>query len=210
MYRLYGKPYTMSMVPEAAMDEIGVEYELINLPDGISTDPDYLKLRADGLVPTLEDGDHIIIEGSAIAMHLADKYPDAGLAPPLGSRARTDWYEWMLYLNSMVHPTVANGFHPDWYTDEESGIEGVQRSAFKRADDQWSQIDKRIAGNTWLCGETYTTADILFLTEAYMHYDYPAMFAREKNVAALVGRIQARPKIAAMLKRHAIETVDLS
>ena len=41
MYRLYGKPYTMSMVPEGTMDEIGLEYELINLPDGRSTDPDY-------------------------------------------------------------------------------------------------------------------------------------------------------------------------
>ena len=90
MYRLYGKPYTMSMVPEVAMDEIGAEYELINMPDGISTDPDYLALRADGLVPTLVDGDHVVIEGSAIAMHLADKYPDAKLAPPLGSKARTD------------------------------------------------------------------------------------------------------------------------
>jgi glutathione S-transferase len=209
MYRLYGKPYTMSMVPEATMDEIGVDYELIDLPAGISTDPEYLKLRADGLVPTLVDGDLVVIEGSAIAMHLADKHAEAGLAPPLGSPERSAWYEWMLYLNSMIHPTVANEFHADWYTDEPSGVEGVQLSARKRADEQWHQIDARIAGRTWLTGEQYTTADILFLVEAYMHWDYAAMFAREKNVAALAGRIQARPKIAAILKRHEIQTVAL-
>jgi len=209
MYRLYGKPYTMSMVPEGAMDEIGVDYELIELPEGRSTDPDYLALRADGLVPTLVDGDLVVIEGSAITMHLADAHPDAGLAPPVGSAERTRWYEWMLYLNSMVHPAVANEFHADWYTDEESGVEGVRRQARKTADDLWHQIDAAIAGRPWLTRETFTTADILFLTEAYMHWDYPAMFARETNVAGLVGRIQARPKMAALLQRHGIETVDL-
>ena len=209
MYRLYGKPYTMSMVPEGTMDEIGLEYELINLPDGRSTDPDYLKLRADGLVPTLVDGDHVIIEGSAIAMHLADHHPDSGMAPALGTPVRTLWYQWMLYLNSMIHPVVANGFHADWYVDDANAVESVQRKAAENADALWGQINNDIAGRTWLCGETFTTADGLFLVEAYMHFDYPAMFAREKNVAALVGRIQARPAMAAMLKRHEIETVDL-
>ncbi|MBC6441064.1 MAG: glutathione S-transferase family protein [Rhodospirillales bacterium] len=209
MYRLYGKPYTMSMVPEGTMDEIGVTYDLITLPDGRSDDPNYLKLRADGLVPTLVDGDLVIIEGSAIAMHLADKHPDTGLAPAVGSAERARWYEWMLYLNSMVHPAVANWFHADWYTDEESGIGGVKRQAEINNDNLWSQINATIAGRTWLCGESFTTADILFVTEAYMHHDYPAMFARETNVAGLVSRIQKRLKIAALLERHGVETVDL-
>ena len=59
----------------------------------------------------------------------------------------------------------------------------------------------------WLCGERFTTADILFLAEAYMHYDYPAMLARERRVAALAGRIQTRPAMAALLARHGVETV---
>ncbi len=207
MYRLYGKPYTMSMVPEGAMDEIGVAYDLVTLPDGRSTDPEYLKLRPDGLAPTLVDGDLVVIEGSAIAMHLADRHPDAGLAPAVGTAERARWYQWMLYLGSMVHPVVANEFHADWYTDEESGVEGVRRRARRNADTLWAQIDTAVAGRAWLCGGTFTTADILFLAEAYMHHDYPAMLAREANVATLVGRIQARPRMAALLERHGVETV---
>ena len=84
MYRLYGKPFTMSMVPEGTLEEIGVPYETVTLPDGRSTDPAYLELRPDGLVPTLVDGDLVIYEGSAIAMHLADRHKGAGLAPPPG------------------------------------------------------------------------------------------------------------------------------
>ncbi len=210
MYRLYGKPYTMSMVPEGTLDEIGADYDLIELPDGRSTDPDYLKLRPDGLVPTLVDGDLVVIEGSAIAMHLADRHPQAGLAPPPGSPARAAWYQWMLYLNSMVHPAIANEYHAAWYTDEESGVEGVRRRAGRNLEQLWAGIDGLVAGRAWLAGEAFSTADILFLAEAYMPVDYAAMLARHPHVAALVARIQARPKMAALLERHGIEALDLS
>ena len=210
MYRLYGKPYTMSMVPEGTLDEIGADYDLIELPDGRSTDPDYLKLRPDGLVPTLVDGDLVVIEGSAIAMHLADRHPQAGLAPPPGSPARAAWYQWMLYLNSMVHPAIDNEYHADWYTDEESGVEGVRRRARRNLEELWAGIDGLVAGRAWLAGEAFSTADILFLAEAYMPEDYAAMLPRYPHVAALVARIQARPKMAALLERHGIEALDLS
>ncbi len=207
MYRLYGKPFTMSMVPEGTMDEIGVEYTTVTLPDGRSQDPEYLKLRPDGLVPTFIDGDLVIIEGSAIAMHLADRHPEAGLAPEPGSPERALWYQWMVWLNSVVHPAVANEYHADWYTTDGTGIEGVRGAARRNADDLWRQIDTSVAGRTWLVAERFSTADILFLVEAYMHWDSRAMLAREKNVAGLVRRIQTRPAMAALLDRHEIETI---
>ena len=209
MYRLYGKPYTMSMVPEGTLDEIGAEYEAIELPDGRSTDPEYLKLRPDGLVPTLVDGELVVIEGSAIAMHLADRHPEAGLAPAPGSPERGLWYQWMLYLNSMVHPAVANEYHADWFTDEESGVEGVRRRARRNLESLWAGIDGLVAGRTWLVGERFGTADILLLAEAYMPEDHAALLARHRHVAALVARIQARPKMAALLERHGVRALEL-
>ena len=210
MYRLYGKPFTMSMLPEGTMDEIGVAYTTIELPDGRSTDPEYLKLRPDGLVPTLVDGDLVVIEGSAIAMHLTDRHPQAGLAPEPGDPDRTLWYQWMIWLNSVVHPTVANEYHADWYTVEESGVEGVRKAARRNADALWQQIDASVAGRTWLVGERFSTADILLLIQACMHWDIGAMMAREKNVAGLVSRIQERPHMAALLDRHGVEAIRAS
>ncbi|MDE0417428.1 MAG: glutathione S-transferase family protein [bacterium] len=205
MYRLYGKPFTMSMVPEGTLDEIGVPYETVTLPDGRSTDPAYLELRPDGLVPTLVDGDLVIYEGSAIAMHLADRHKGAGLAPPSGSRERAWWYQWMVWLGSVVHPTVANEYHADWYTTTPDGIDGVRQAARRNADDLWRQIDASVAGQTWLAGERFSTADILLLVQATMHWDCHAMIAREKHAGAIVRRIQARPAMAALLERHGVE-----
>ena len=205
MYRLYGKPFTMSMVPEGTLDEIGVPFETVTLPDGRSTDPAYLELRPDGLVPTLVDGDLVIYEGSAIAMHLADRHEEAGLAPSTGSRERAWWYQWMVWLGSAVHPTVANEYHADWYTTAPEGVDGVRQAARRNADDLWRQIDASVAGRTWLVGERFSTADILLLVQATMHWDCHVMIAREKHVGAIVRRIQSRPAMAALLERHGVE-----
>ncbi len=205
MYRLYGKPFTMSMVPEGTLDEIGVPYETVTLPDGRSTDPAYLELRPDGMVPTLVDGDLVIYEGSAIAMHLADRHDEAGLAPPPGSRERARWYQWMVWLGSVVHPTVANEYHADWYTTAPDGIDGVRQAARRNADDLWRQIDASVTGRTWLVGERFSTADILLLVQAAMHWDCHVMITREKHVGAIVRRIQARPAMAALLERHEVK-----
>ena len=35
-------------------------------------------------------------------MHLADKYADRGLAPPLGSSARGQYYKWIVYASSTI------------------------------------------------------------------------------------------------------------
>lgn len=200
MYRLYGKPFTMSMVPEGVMDELGIDYESIMLPPGPVSDPAYLALRPDGLVPTLTQGDLVIYEGSAIAMYLTEQH--GGLAPAIGTPERARWLQWMLYLGSMVHPAVALEFHPDWFTDDPAAIPAIQARARRTGDELWGQIEAQLGDDPWLTGKDFTCADILFLVQALFHWDAPAMLARSPRVAALVGHIQARPAMTALLGRH--------
>ena len=200
MYRLYGKPFTMSMVPEGVMDELGIAHQSIMLAPGPTTDPAYLALRPDGLVPTLTVSDLVIYEGSAIAMYLTEKH--GALAPAIGTPERARWLQWMLYLGSMVHPAVALEFHPDWFTDDPAAIPAIQARARRNCDELWRQIEGQLGEDAWLTGPEFTSADILFLVQAMFHWDSPAMFARSPRVAALVRRIHARPAMAALLARH--------
>lgn len=205
MYQLYGKMITMSILPQAVLDEIDTPYDLITLTEeGVVTDPDYLKLRPDGLVPTLVDGELVIYEGSAIAMYLADKHADARLAPALNDPKRAAYYQWMIYLGSMAHPLVAQEYHADWYAETEAGIAEVKANAQRRADELWSQIETQVGDGPWLLGEHFSAADILFWLQANFHYDAPRMFAENPRVNALVERIAARPKIAAIIQQHGL------
>jgi glutathione S-transferase len=50
--------------------------------------PDYLAINPMGKVPALKHGDALVAEQVAIFLYLADLFPEAGLAPPVGDPLR--------------------------------------------------------------------------------------------------------------------------
>ena len=55
-------------------------------------------------VPWLVTPDgHVLTESSAIALHIADSHPQAGLIGPLGSAERAHAYRWMAFLATNIY-----------------------------------------------------------------------------------------------------------
>ena len=50
-----------------------------------------------GRLPALRDGELIIREAAAIALHLADKAESKGLAPKVGTLERASYYQWVVF-----------------------------------------------------------------------------------------------------------------
>ena len=145
------------MAPHATLAEIGVPYELVRVErddDGRPTEA-YLALNPWGRVPTLEDGDLVLTESAAICLHLAERFPDARLAPPAGTRERSELYRWLLWLSNTVQMTQMRYFYPDRY-----GTEGVQEAAEADLYEHHALIESHLAGREWLVGEERTVADL--------------------------------------------------
>ena len=82
MFRLYWRPGSAAMAPHAALAELGLEYELVEIErDEAQSSPEYLALNPLGVVPTLVDGELVLTESVAILLHLADRFPEGRLAP---------------------------------------------------------------------------------------------------------------------------------
>ena len=90
-YRLYSWRNSYSMTAQAALEELGLSYELlwtrihVPLPE---KDPDFLAANPNGRVPTLLTPDGPLYESGAILVYLAERHPDAGLMPPPGDPMR--------------------------------------------------------------------------------------------------------------------------
>ena len=70
------------MAPHAALAEIGRDYELVRIErDDAQASAEYRALNPLGVVPTLVDGDLVVTESVAILLYLADRHPEARLAP---------------------------------------------------------------------------------------------------------------------------------
>jgi glutathione S-transferase len=178
------------MAPHATLAEIGVPYELVLVErdeDGQWSEA-YRALNPWGKVPTLEDDGLVLTESAAICLYLADKYPEARLAPPVGSVERAELYRWLLWLSNTVQETQLRHFYPDRY-----GGAGVKEAADAALAQHWDQIDAYLEGREWLVGAERTIADFfLFMLTRWGRNLEPAAWDRP-NLRAHVLRALELP-----------------
>ncbi len=98
MMKLYGFAPTRSIRAVWALQELGVDFELItvNLKVGENRRPEFLKINPAGKVPVLVDGDLVLTESVAIVLYLAEKYAEKGLLPS-DVKARAEVNRWLLF-----------------------------------------------------------------------------------------------------------------
>ena len=174
--RLHYLRGTAAMAPHATLAELGVPYELVRVErhaDGGVSDG-YRALNPWGKIPTLEDGDLVLTESAAICLYLEEKFPDARLAPPAGTRERAELYRWLLWLSNTVQMTQMRHFYPHRY-----GTEGVKEAADAELAGHYDLVDAHLEGREWLVGEERTVADLfLFMLTRWGRNLEPAAWDR--------------------------------
>src|SRR4051812_10259986 len=96
MMELYWAPRSRSFSALWLMEEAGEPYErvLIDISKGAQKTPEYLAINPMGKVPALRDADTTLAEAAAICAHVAERYPQAGLAPLAGDPLRAKYLYW--------------------------------------------------------------------------------------------------------------------
>ncbi len=106
--KLYYMGQTRATRPRWLLEEIGADYDLVELDDDRRDDwlPAYRRIHPLGRIPAFEDEGRVVIESSAICLHLADRFPEAGLAPPPGSIERATYYQWAFFVMTEIEPPL--------------------------------------------------------------------------------------------------------
>lgn len=161
--KLYYVPNTRSNRPRWLLEEMGVPYELVRLDPkaGDTRKPEYLSLNPLGHVPTLVDGEVTIYESAAILLYLADKFPEKKMAPPLGSKERGLYYQWMFFGMTSLEPFIGT------YVMHTRGLPEDKRSASEaemaktRFVQEAAALTKALSGRQFLLGDRFTAADVV-------------------------------------------------
>jgi glutathione S-transferase len=92
---------------------------------------------------------------------LADRHPEAGLAPSLATKERAHFYKWLLWMATTLHPALSNYLHPGKWTGDEAAQARLRAGAEERVAALFDIIDAEIAshGSPWLLGESYSLLD---------------------------------------------------
>jgi glutathione S-transferase len=166
MIHLHYFPATASMTPHILLEELGVEFKL-QLVDRTIDDhkkPDYLKLNPNGLIPVLVDGDLTLYETAAITLHLVDKFPNAHLAPAVGSNERAHFYKWLIWLTNTLQSGLILYFYPERYAADGNAAGALELKYLtqKKIDQYLQQLDDQLQshGQDWILGADFSAVDI--------------------------------------------------
>ncbi|WP_425989395.1 glutathione S-transferase family protein [Afipia sp. DC4300-2b1] len=155
MMKLYWSPRSRSFSGLWLMEETGQPYErvLTDISTGAQKTPEFLAVNPMGKVPALKDGDVSIAEASAICAYVADCYPEAKLAPPIGDPRRGKYLQWLFFSPGCIEPAIIQIF---------TKIEvPTSTAAWGSATQVFDVLDAALEKGPYLLGETFSAADIM-------------------------------------------------
>lgn len=197
MIELFQITGSTSFVARAALEEIGVPYTTVNVhPRRRDETPELARLNPLQLVPVLRDGDVTVYETSAVLQYLAERFPQAGLAPPVGSPVRGEYLRWLAWLGNTLHGAWRSLTFPAALTDDEAGYGGIRARGLEELGEIGEYLESELAGRPWCCGDRYTVADIyLYMLKGWESYA-DGFVLGGPHLAAHFARVGARPAIA--------------
>jgi glutathione S-transferase len=197
--KLYFSPGACSLASHIVLRELGLPFDIEKVNGKTKTTAsgaDFWKINPKGYVPVLQlDDGSVLTEGPVIMQYLADKKPEAGLAPANGTLPRYRLQEWLGYINSEIHKSYSPLFYPD--TPEQTKQSSIEKIG-KRLD----FVEANLAGKEFLTGNTFTIADAYFYVVVNWSGFVGIDLTKWPLVKALHARVAARPSTQAA---HAAE-----
>jgi GST-like protein len=191
------------------LEEAELAYEAIPIDTrkGDQHQPDFLAINPNAKVPVIDDDGVVVFDSNAILLYLGEK---TGLFMPGQSAAeRGQLLSWLMFVATGIGPYSGQAVHFQHYAP--SGLDyAVTRYRFE-ADRHYGIIDRHLADNRYMLGDSYTIVDMALWGWARM---LPLVLGEDAlpgmtNLKRLVDEISARPaaaKAATLKDRHAFKT----
>jgi glutathione S-transferase len=153
---------TRSIRVRWTLQELEVDFEAstVNLLAGEHRQPAFLAINPAGKIPALVDGDLVLTESVAIAVYLADKYPDKKLIP-VDLEQRAQHNRWLLFTaTELEQPLWRITRHTNLYP-ENKRLPGDVALAREEFTAMAGVLDAHMHGRQFVVGNTVTVADFV-------------------------------------------------
>lgn len=192
---LFHSPQTRSSASRTLLEELGAPYKLhvLNMKAGEQRSPAYLAVNPLGKVPAILHRGALVTEQVAIFIYLADLFPHAGLAPPIGDPDRGPYLRWLVYYAAAYEPALV-----DRAMKREPGAQAM--SPYGTFETMLETIVCQIRNKPYLLGDRLSAADILWgsaLHWGMMFKIVPQQPVIEEYSARITGR-PAAARVAAL------------
>ncbi|QRK05682.1 glutathione S-transferase family protein [Archangium violaceum] len=183
--KLYYYPKSRAAISKWMLDESGAKYELvpIDFEKREHKSPEFLKINPSGKLPALVDGEARVFEGAAICMYIAEKYPEANLAPKPGTPERGRYLSLMVYSTSQLEPAMG---------DKLMKVETLPQRGWTDFETVLNVVEGELGKGPYLFGDWFTAADVM-IGSMFIWMRIWGTKTGRPTIDAYVDRLQARP-----------------
>ncbi len=204
-YTLYSHDGSGGFVVEAALVKAGAAHKVIvvDTAKGEQNRPDFVAINPMRQVPALilPDGTPMT-ESAAIVVHLANAFPDKGLAPKPATPAHARFLRWMFFMAANLYEGDLRYFYAERYTTDPAGIAGVKSAGAAHMKKSFAIVEDALSPSPFLCGPALTLADVyLAMLTAWS----PEPIA-SRRLQAVTQAVAADPQIGPLWLRHGFKT----
>lgn len=207
MIKIWGRANSANVQkPMWLIGELGLEHERVDVGGafGALDTPEYLAMNPNATIPTMQHGDVILWESTAILRYLAEIYGDDALWPvDAAERARIDmWIDW---CNTTWAPAVVGLFVTFVRTPRDARDPKSVQRVVDTASAVAMKAERRLKESAHLAAEHFTLADIAFGTFLLRYFTLEFQRPDTPALADYYQRMQQRPAFAT----HAMIDYDL-
>jgi len=199
--KLYYTPGACSLSPHIILREAGLPFDLEQVDLGskrTKSGADYKAVNPKGSVPALRlDDGQILTEGPAIVQYLADRKPEAKLAPAAGTMERYRLQEWLNLITSELHKAIGSFFNPN--------LPDAWKTVLKdKLAMHFGLLSKTLEKQPYLMGQNFTIADAYLFNILSWTKHVGIDLAPYPALTAFMGRVASRPAVQAALKAEGL------
>ncbi len=184
----YHWPQSRGRIVHWMLEETGAAYriELINLEKGGQKSPAFLAVNPMGKLPAIVHRGTPITETAAIVTYLADEFPAAGLAPPIGSPLRGAFLRWMFFGAGCIDGALIDRMLSRPAAERSGAV------SYGRFEDFIEVLDGAISHGPYLLGENFSAADLFVGSQIGFGLMTKALEPRP-SFRAYLERVTSRP-----------------
>ncbi len=200
-YTIYGALGSGSVPVEATLTLLGQPYAVVEAPtwEGAAQQAKVAGVNPLKQIPALVTPDgETITESAAILIWLADRFPEARLAPPLDSPLRAQFLRWMVFVPAAIYSLF-------WVRDDPSRLAGpdealgarIKAATADRIAECWGMMESQLTPGRYLLGDELTVLDLYVAVVSRWGARRKRFYEVAPRMAEVVRRVDADPRLTA-------------
>ncbi len=187
MMKLYWAPQTRAFRALWMLEEAGRPYErvLVDIRKGGQSLPELKAVNPMMKVPALSEGAAMLAESAAICAYVAERVPEARLAPPIGDPARGRYLHWLFFAAGCIEPAFTQKLLKFELSPSQAGWASFDRVV--------EVLSEALRPRPWILGERFSAADVMLGSDLNFGINLLKIIEPRPEFTAYLARCAARP-----------------